>query len=98
MDAVWAWREPDAAGPGRVECGGDPAERYVWAVSDDVYSAAPIEQALAALAEIYNAEDRNHAEQAAKAFAAGLRRAVAQSGREDHRRPRRAARFLRLAR
>ena len=49
--------------------------------------------AKAALAEIYNAEDRDHAEQAAKAFRRGLRREVAQSGREDHQRPRRAAAF-----
>ena len=54
--------------------------------------------AKAALAEIYNAEDSDHARAAVKAFERRLRRQVAQGGREDHRRPGRAAGVLRLSR
>jgi putative transposase len=54
--------------------------------------------AKAALAEIWNAEDKEHAETAAKAFAAEYRGQVAEGGREDHRRPRCAAGVLQLPR
>ena len=51
-----------------------------------------------ALAEIWNAEDRDHALDAVDGVQARLRREVRQGRREDHRRPRRAARVLRLPR
>jgi putative transposase len=54
--------------------------------------------AKAALAEIYNAEDKDHAVKAVRAFRRRLRREVAEGGREDHRRPRRVAGVLRLPR
>lgn len=49
-----------------------------------------------ALAEIRDAEDREHAVKAIDAFAAEVRRQVAQGGRQDRRRRRAAARLLRL--
>ena len=48
--------------------------------------------AKAALAEIYNAEDKDHAMKAVKAFEADY----GAGGREDHRAHRRAPRVLRL--
>jgi transposase-like protein len=54
--------------------------------------------AKAALAEIYNAEDKDHAMTAAKAFAADYCAKWPKGRRQDHRRPRRAARLLRLSR
>ena len=54
--------------------------------------------AKAALAEICNAEDRDHARAGGQGVRGRLRRQVAQGGREDHRRPRRAAGVLRLPR
>ena len=54
--------------------------------------------AKAALAEIYNAEDKIHATAAARTFAADYGTKMAQSCGEDHRRPGRAARVLRLPR
>jgi Transposase, Mutator family len=50
----------------------------------------------AALAVIYNAEDKRHAQSAAKAFANTYGGEVSQGHREDHRRPGRAAQLLRL--
>src|SRR5256885_4029869 len=50
--------------------------------------------AKAALAELYHAEDREHALAAVKVFAADLWHQVAQGGREDHRQRRRAAGVL----
>lgn len=54
--------------------------------------------AKAALAEIWSAEDKTHAERAARAFRGRVRVQVAQGRREDHRRPRRPARLLQLPR
>ena len=54
--------------------------------------------AKAALAEIWNAEDKDHADQGREGVRRRLRRQVAQGRREDHRRPRRAAGLLRLPR
>jgi hypothetical protein len=51
-----------------------------------------------ALAEIWNAEDRRHALDAAAAFAAAYWSEVPQGHSEDHRRPRPVARVLRLPR
>jgi len=78
----------------------DTREQRCWFhVSSNVLAALPKSAhpgAKAALAEIYNAEDRDHALKAVKAFEAGLRRQVAQGGCEDHRARRRAAGVLRL--
>jgi putative transposase len=54
--------------------------------------------AKAALAEIWNAEDREHAEAAARSFVAEYGTKWPKGGREDHRRPRRAAGVLQLPR
>ena len=51
-----------------------------------------------ALAEIWNAEDRRHALDAGEGLRGRLRGEVPQGHREDHRRPRGAARVLRLPR
>lgn len=50
--------------------------------------------AKAALAEIWNAEDKEHARGRGEDVRRRLRRQVAQGGRQDHRRPRCAARLL----
>ena len=54
--------------------------------------------ARAALAEIYNAEDREHAAEGRQGVRGRLRREVAQGRREDHRPRRRAAGVLQLPR
>jgi Transposase and inactivated derivatives len=73
-------------------------QRCWFHVQGNVLAALPKSAhpgAKAALAEIYNAENKDHALKAAKAFGR-LRRQVAQGDREDHRAPRRAAGVLRL--
>ena len=54
--------------------------------------------ARAALCEVRDAEDREHAEQRARPVREGLRGQVAQGDRETHQGPRRATRVLRLPR
>jgi hypothetical protein len=66
----------------------DTREQRCWFhVSSNVLAALPKSahpMAKAALAEIYNAEDRDHAITAVKAFEAELRRQVAQGSCQDH--------------
>jgi putative transposase len=76
-------------------------QRCWFHVQGNVLAALPKSAhpgAKAALAEIYNAEDAEHAHKAAKAFDASYGRLVPQGGQEDHRQPRRAARVLQLPR
>jgi putative transposase len=78
----------------------DTREQRCWFhVSSNVLAALPKSahpMAKAALAEIYNAEDRDHAITAVKAFAAELRRQVAQGSCQDHPARGRAPGVLRL--
>jgi transposase-like protein len=76
-------------------------QRCWFHVSSNVLAALPKSAhpgAKAALADIYNAEDRDHALHAVKgqSVRGRLGRQVAQGGREDHRARRRAAGVLRL--
>jgi transposase-like protein len=75
-------------------------QRWWWHKIGNVLAALPksaYKDAKAALAEIYNAEDRDHAEQAAKAFAAAYGakwpKAVVKITNDLH-----VLRFLRLSR
>ena len=80
----------------------DTREQRCWFhVSSNVLAALPKSVhpgAKAALAEIYNAEDRDHALNGGQSVRGRLRRQVAQGGREDHRAHRRAPCVLRLPR
>ena len=76
-------------------------QRCWFHVSSNVLAALPKSAhpgAKAALAEIYNAEDRDHALAGGQSVRGRLRRQVAQGSREDHRAHRRAAGVLRLPR
>ena len=69
-------------------------QRCWWHKIGNVLAALPKSAqpaAKAALAEIYNAEDKTHARSRGEGVRRRVRRQVAQGGREDHRRPRRAA-------
>jgi transposase-like protein len=75
----------------------DSEQRCWWHKIADVLAALPKSAhpgAKKALAEIYNAENRDRAAKAARAFAADYGTKWPQAGGEDHRRPRRAAPFF----
>jgi transposase-like protein len=74
-------------------------QRCWWHKIGNVLAALPKsvhKDAKAALAEIYNAEDKEHAVKAARTFEATYGAKWPKGGREDHRGPRRAAGVLRL--
>jgi putative transposase len=75
----------------------DIREQRCWFhISSNVLAALPKSAYPAALAEIYSAEDRDHALKAVKAFEADY--GATQGGRENHRAHRRAVAVLRLPR